>query len=294
MGEALVDLICPDPVTDAAEARRFEVHFGGALANVAVAAAQAGAPAALAGGCGDDEWGRFLRARLEREGVRLDHHSLVSGCETPWAFVTLDERREPSFRIQGAGIDEGIASLAGRATEIADGAAAIVVGSNTLPDESSRTITHELVDAAERAEVPILFDPNLRPGRWEDLDEARELCLALVRRSTILKCNGGEAAWLLGGEGGANPADELCELGPRLTVMTDGSGPVVAGGVDAAVVDPPAVQVVSPLGAGDVLMGTLAAGLHERDWDLHGVRPVLDRAAHAAAQACERLGAFPT
>lgn len=292
MGEALVDLICPDPVADAADARRFEVHFGGALANVAVAAAQAGAPAALAGGCGEDAWGRLLRSRLEREGVRLDHHSLVPGCETPWAFVILDERREPSFRIQGAGIEEGIATLGGRASEIVDGAAAIVIGSNTLPDEGSRAITHELVEAAARADVPILFDPNLRPGRWADLDEARELCLEIARRATVLKCNRGEAAWLLGGDGGPRAADELCELGPRLTVLTDGSGPVVAGGVGEAVVEPPAVEVVSPLGAGDVFMGHLAAGLHEREWELHGVRPVLERAAGAAAQACERLGAF--
>ena len=109
IGEALVDLICPDPVDDPADARSYRAHFGGALANVAVAASRAGAPAALAGACGVDPWGRFLRERLEREGVLLDFHEGVEGLDTPFAFATLDSRREPHFRIHGDGIDAGIA-----------------------------------------------------------------------------------------------------------------------------------------------------------------------------------------
>ena len=43
LGEALVDLICEHPVASLTEADSFSPHFGGALANVAVAAARAGA-----------------------------------------------------------------------------------------------------------------------------------------------------------------------------------------------------------------------------------------------------------
>ena len=111
IGEALVDLICPDPVGDPADARRYEAHFGGALANVAVAAARAGAPAALAGGCGDDPWGRFLRERLDGRGRRPSTSTRRSRASaTPFAFATLDASREPTFRIHGDGIDEGIGS----------------------------------------------------------------------------------------------------------------------------------------------------------------------------------------
>ena len=71
LGEALVDLICERPVRSLAEADAFSPHFGGALANVAVAARRAGADSALAGAAGDDEWGRWIRDRLEREGTDL-------------------------------------------------------------------------------------------------------------------------------------------------------------------------------------------------------------------------------
>jgi sugar/nucleoside kinase (ribokinase family) len=66
LGEALVDLVGEDPGRPLPEISRFSPHFGGAAANVAVVAARLGARITLAGGTGDDDWGRWLQARLER------------------------------------------------------------------------------------------------------------------------------------------------------------------------------------------------------------------------------------
>ena len=295
IGEALVDLICPDPLNAAADAKRFEVHFGGALANVAVAASRAGAPASLAGGCGDDDWGTFLRDRLRAEGVALDFHTLLPGIPTPFAFATLDHGGEPSFRIHPDGIEQGIATLAGREEALIAAAGAIQVGSNTLPGAASRTITFDLCRAAAAARVPVLVDPNLRPNRWSDLDRARELCLELVECATVLKSNVSEARWLAGvGEdaGPADAAEALLGRGPELVVVTAGTDPAVARGACTAEVTAPDVDVVCPLGAGDVFMGTLAAGLHETGWELGRAGAAMERAAAAAAETCTRLGAF--
>lgn len=295
LGEGLVDLICPDVVADPAAATRFEAHFGGALANVAVATSRAGAPAALAGGCGDDAWGRFLRDRLRREGVGLELHSTLPGVPTPFAFATLDADLEPAFRIHGEGIVEGIAALAGREGEVVGSAAAIVVGSNTLPDQPSREITTGVCEAACEAGIPVLFDPNLRPGRWSDLETARRLCIELTGIATLLKCNLREARWLLDLDEGVSAeaaAEGLLELGPELVVVTAGTSDAVARGACSASVTPPAVEMVSPLGAGDVFMGTLAGGLHRDGWRLAGAGAAMEAATEAAAQACTRLGAF--
>ena len=295
LGESLVDLICPDVTDDPAEARRFETHFGGALANVAVAISRTGAPAALAGGCGDDDWGRFLRDRLRAEGVGLDFHSSLPGVPTPFAFATLDADLEPSFRIQADGIVEGIAALRGREQQLVDSAAAVVVGSNTLPDETSRAITTTVCARAREGGIPVLFDPNLRPGRWSDLDRPRDLCLELIGIATLLKCNLREARWLLGlGEelGTVEAAERLLKLGPDLVVVTAGTADAVARGACRAEITPPQVEMVSPLGAGDIFMGTLAGGLHRAGWRLAGAGAVMEAAAEAAAQACTRLGAF--
>jgi len=294
LGEALVDLICPDPVTGLTEARRFDAHFGGALANVAVASARAGAATELAGGCGNDEWGRFLRDRLREEGVGLRHYSVVDGLETPFAFATLDEAREPTFRIHGDGIDDAIATLTGDIESVVVGAGAIAFGSNTLPGPSAREVTLAVRDAAREAGVPLLFDPNLRRGRWEDLEAARRLCLELAADATLLKCNLGEARWLSGLDGadGATVAETLVELGPRLVVVTGGGDPIAARGCATVDVTPPEVEMLSPLGAGDAFMGTLAAGLLGGGWEPTNVEAALGRAGEAGAEACTRLGAF--
>lgn len=294
LGEALVDLICAEPVADVVDARRFEVHFGGALSNVAVAASRAGADVALAGGAGADTWGRFLRERLEREGVGLAFQAELDGVPTPFAFATLDVEREPSFEIHGAGIDPAIASLAGREDDLVAHAGAICFGSNTTVAPDSLAVTRNVRDAAVAAGVPLIFDPNLRPGRWDDLDLARERCLEMARPARLLKCNLHEARWLTGRGRvtAADAADELLELGPELVVVTAGPEPLAARGLCAAEVTPPAVAMVSPLGSGDVFMGTLAAGVLGCGWDPGAIPALLEAACAAAAEACERLGAF--
>ncbi len=294
LGEALVDLICPDPVDDPLEATRFEVRFGGALSNVAVAARRAGARVALAGGTGGDRWGRFIRSRLAAEGVELDLQRELDGARTPFAFATLSLEREPEFDIHGAGIDAAIASLAGRERELATGAAALCFGSNTLVAERSRAVTAGARDAFAAAGLPVLFDPNLRPARWDDLDRARERVTEFARGATLLKSNRSEAEWLTGrsGAGAAELAAALLELGPELVVVTAGAEGAAARGACSAEVRPPAVDVVSPLGSGDVFMGTLAAGLLDGGWDLGRAPAAIEAAAVAGSEACTRLGAF--
>ncbi len=292
LGEALVDLICPDPLDDPSAARRFEVHFGGALSNVAVAAARAGARVALAGGHGDDAWGRFLRERLRAEGVELGFQATLEGLQTPFAFATLDREREPAFEIHGRGIEPGIASLRGREDELVAAAGAIAFSSNTFTGEAL-PVTRAVAERAAAAGVPLLFDPNLRPGRWRELEQARELCHELARPVTVLKCNLQEAGWLLGEEQAdpAAAAEGLLELGPALAVVTSGAGPAVARGAASAEATPEPVEVVSPLGAGDVFMGTLAARLLDGDFDLARTADALAAATRAATAACRRLGA---
>ena len=48
---------------------------------------------ALAGGVGDDDWGRWLRSQLDRAGVGLDHFKLIEDMPTPLALTTVDNRR---------------------------------------------------------------------------------------------------------------------------------------------------------------------------------------------------------
>jgi sugar/nucleoside kinase (ribokinase family) len=294
VGEALVDLICPDPVGDPSLAERFEARAGGALANVAVRIARDGESVGLAGGLGADGFGAMLRRRLAAERVDLSDLATLEEVETPYAFVTFDRAGEPSFRIAGSGIEAGISALAGRELDLVDGASAVVVGSNTMVGESARAVTAAVREQALRAGVPVAFDPNLRPGRWPDLELARRRCLEAIEGAFVVKANLSEARWLTG-EPSAEPdraAESLAELGARVAVVTAGPALAVARGEAAADAAPPELEVVSPLGAGDAFMGALVASLSRGAWDPAAVASAVPAAAIAGAEACGHLGAI--
>jgi sugar/nucleoside kinase (ribokinase family) len=294
LGEAIVDLVCEAEVEKLADARAFVPHFGGALANVAVAASRAGGSAALAGGVGADSWGRWLRERLTAEGVHLDFFSMVEGIQTPIAFVTFDRRREPSFEIYGDGITAGIRSLENRIEEAVDAAGALVLGSNTLVGEPERALTLRARKHALKRGIPVLFDPNLRPNRWPDLDRAVELCRELTAGAAVVRANRDEAALITGGEAAVpeSAADALVALGAREAVVTLGADGALARGESAGEAQGEAAEVVSPMGAGDAFMGALAAGLAQRGWELARTAEVLPAACDAGARACESWGAI--
>jgi fructokinase len=295
LGEAIVDLVCEREVESIGEADGFVPHFGGALANVAVAAARSGAKAALAGGVGTDPWGNWLAARLATEGVDLTWLSQLEGIQTPVAFVTFDHRREPSFQIYGDGLAAGMHSLEGCIDEAVESAAAVVFGSNTLVGPVERELTTAARARALEAGVPVLFDPNVRPNRWEDLATVAELSRDLAADATVLRVNLDEARLLASAGEASNPgelAEALLRLGPRLVVVSLGADGALVRGAASASVGAEAVEVVSPLGAGDAFMGAFAAGLAERDWDLTVADEALPHAVAAGSAACAHWGAI--
>ena len=294
LGEAIVDLVCEREVEAVHDANAFVPHFGGALANVAVAASRAGAVAGLAGGVGDDDWGHWLGDRLRAEGVDLSFFELVPGIQTPVAFVSLDRAREPRFQIYGDGIAAGLHSLDGRLEDAVAAASAVVFGSNTLVGETERQLTAQARDLAIERGVPVLFDPNLRPNRWQDMSAAVELCRSLVPGSTLVRANAQEAALLADGDvsNAEAAADAIVRMGATVAVVTLGADGALARGAVSGRAPGVSVDVVSPMGAGDAFMGALAAGLAARAWDPARTAEVLPAACAAGAEACTVWGAL--
>jgi sugar/nucleoside kinase (ribokinase family) len=293
LGEALVDLICERPVASVTEADSFTPHFGGALANVAVAARRTGAQAGLAGAAGDDEWGAWLRARLEREGVDLRFFELLEGERTPIAFATFDERREPSFQIYGDAVEIAVASVAPRLEPAIEAATALVFSSTTLATADERAVTLRARELARERGARLCFDPNIRPNRWGgDPRPAAEASRELVSGSYLLRANREEATAIAEVDDPREAARVLAEMGAELAVVTLGEeGAVIRGAVEAEAPSPH-VEVVSTLGAGDAFMGTLVGELAKREWDADAAAEALGPALDLAARACTRWAAL--
>jgi len=290
LGEVIADLVCESALEPGKRPHEFVPHAGGALANVAVAASRAGAPAAFIGGVGDDETGEWLLAGLRDEGVGVDWVATVEGADTPIALVAFDAAREPRFQVYGEHIGSTMAATAHNLAPAIGASAALVIGSNTMVGETERLITEEAVELAHSHGVPILFDPNYRPNRW-GADIASVHCRSLAAESAVIKCNRMEAELITGLADPAEAARRLARMGPRLAVVTDGAGAVVTAGAAEVSYLPEEAEVISPLGAGDSFMGALAAGLAGLDWDFSRVAEILPAATRAAAETCGRWSA---
>lgn len=291
LGEALVDLVCERPVRDLAEADAFRPRFGGAVANVAVSAAGAGADVSLAGGAGDDAWGRWLADRLAAAGVGLELFELVSGCATPVAFVTTDTEGEPSFSIYGEGIGAMLQAVGDRLPAAVENADALFFSSNTLAADTERELTLAARERALELDRPVLFDPNVRLHRWRSAAAAAAEANACVPGALLVRCNRAEAELLTGEGDPERAARSLVKAGARLAVVTlGGEGALLRGEVRADVPGRPA-RVRSTVGAGDAFTGVLLARLARAGFYAPAAAAALPEAVEAGARATERWGA---
>ena len=292
LGEAVIDLICERPLEDLALADAFVPHFGGAVANVAVIAARHGAHVALAGGAGDDVWGRWLRDRLEREGVGLSLFELAPGSPTPLALVAVSRAGEPTYQIYGETIATVVGALSGRLEEAMKDAAAVYISSNTLVGPAEREVTMRARELALELGRPVVFDPNLRLHRWRSRAEAAAAANACVPGALLVRANAEEARILTGEDDLERASLALLKAGSRMVVITLGpAGAILRGEMRLDVPGRPAA-VLSTIGAGDVLTGVLLARLATSAFYPPALAASLPEAVTQASLACERWGAL--
>jgi fructokinase len=292
LGEALVDLICEQPVEGLEQAPSFVPHFGGAAANVALLAARAGARIALAGGAGDDAWGHWLRDRLISEGVDTSRFRLIPGVQTPLAVVSLDGRAEARYQIYGEAIPTLIHALSDELEDAVHGAAALFLSTNTMVGGDERELTLRARALALELGKPVIFDPNLRLHRWRSRADAAATANACVPGALLVRANAVEAALMTGEEDPERAAQALVKAGARLVVITLGSEGAILRGELRADASGVRARVLSTVGAGDALTGVLLARLALTDFYPAAVAASLREAVVQSARACERWGAI--
>lgn len=293
LGEALVDLVCEQPVARLGEAPAFVPRLGGSLANIAIAAARFGARVEMLGGAGDDEWGRWLRDGVAAQGVGVERFVLMPGAGTSHAFVAVSDHGEPSFAFYGD--DERPAAYAGPDLDpaLAGDPGVLVVGSDTLLGAAEREVTMRAVELARERDWLVVCDPNLRPNRWASDDEMLETIRALVGGTTVVKCNVHEAEALTSLAGAEAAGRALLALGPRAVVVTrGGEGGLVVASDAAEPVPARDAVLVDATGAGDSVAGVIAAGLAAGAAPTPAaLAPVLEVAMDAAARVVSVWGA---
>lgn len=262
----------------------FDTDGGGKGANQAVAAARQGARVAMLGAVGQDAHGAALLAALQADGIDTDAVERIAGTPSGTAAILLMPDGENSIVvIPGANhalTPERVRAQAARLRQ-----ARVVVAQLECPLDA---VAEALAIAREAGAVTVLNAAPVQP-----------LGDALLGQLDWLVVNEIEAAALAGmpvpGPAEARAvAEQLRRRGPRQVLVTLGAeGLVLAGPEGTLALPAPRVQAVDTTGAGDTVVGALAAALAAG----RPLREALTRAQAAAALAVTRLGtqsAMPT
>jgi sugar/nucleoside kinase (ribokinase family) len=255
----------------------------GAPAIFADQAARLGHAVSLFGSVGPDGFGRFIRARLEADGVDTSGLQTVPGLATGVAFVSYrdDGSREFLFHLGNAA--SGV--LPDLAPDVFAGASWLhLCGSSLAGSEGMRHALYHAASVAARKGCKISYDPNLRPELLQGgLKKFRRLSEPILRRASLVLPGRDELQALTGRDSVEEGARDLLEIGAKLVAVklgAEGALFVTAEEVYACRAFP--VRAVDPTGAGDCFDAGVVAGLLE---DL----PLPELAA--LANACGALGA---
>jgi fructoselysine 6-kinase len=237
---------------------------GGNAVNVAVHARRLGASSAYIGAVGTDYAGEVVLEALQEEGVDTSRTRVVEGPNAHALVRLIDGNRVFAGGALGVSVftmDEGDLSFARSFDMVHTGECSNIEAQ--LPD---------LAAAARR----LSFDFSERD--WDYIEGIAPYVDVAIR--SLPDSNREQAL---------RQARRLHALGPRTVAVTIGSeGAVVLHCGEVHLGDPPAVDVVDTLGAGDAFIARLLVGLVRHD----PVAEIVSAATTYATQTCASFGAF--
>ena len=286
MGELLVEIMRPRPDMSLRAPGEFLGPYpSGAPAIFIDTVARLGHPAGIVGGVGDDDFGRCLLDRLERDGVDCRLVSVIEGLATGVAFVTYrsDGSRQFIFHI---GNTPAAMARAPDPSALPTPAFFHVMGCSLLASDAFRSEILKTMAALADRGARISFDPNLRvellgPGGLAEVVEP------VLARCSVLQ-PGVEELKLLAGERRVEDAARRLLENPRLEVIAlkrGASGSTIITRERSFDLGVYPVAAMDPTGAGDAFDAGFLCGLLEG-------RPLEECAKLATAAAALNTAAF--
>ncbi|HNF95896.1 MAG TPA: carbohydrate kinase [Pseudomonadota bacterium] len=307
-GEALVDFFPENPGTKLEDVERFVRHLGGAPCNLTIGLRRQGIPTALVTQVGSDAFGRFIKQKLDSEGVAVDGIASHKSARTGVTFVSVAATGERSFLFYRHPSADMLVTTAEVTPPLILRGRLFHFGSSSLSREPARAATlHalELVNKQRKQRI-VSCDLNLRPHLWPDIKEAPPLLRRVLSGCDVVKLTDDELPILCGTESIEAGAQYVRGLGATMVVVTLGDrGAYFDSPQGTAYIAAESVPVVDQTGAGDAFTAGLLATLLVY---LNGSGPddlrerlkalpfdVLKRGClhgtHLAARVCTALGA---
>lgn len=263
----------PDVDSKSAALRGREL-VGGPAARAALTAAALGVEVSFAGCLGGDATGAGILDAFAAGGVDTAGVEVCAGCVTPRASIWVEARHGKRTVVLDRG---GLPDYPAAALE------RLPWGPGWLLLDGKEPVALEAAHRARAAGMSVLLD----------LGGPRQDIAPLVAAADVVAVS---KAFVMGEYPGLDllqAAANLLEAGPRLVVITLGSGGMIVGEREGGCAAPPywfpawpAGTVVDTTGAGDVFHGALAWALLQA----FPARKALACAAVAGGLACRDLG----
>jgi fructokinase len=301
LGELLIDFVATatGPLRNAPG---FIKAAGGAPANVAVAAARLGRRVAFLGAVGQDEFGNFLRAQLESNGVDVRGLQLSQRGSTPLAFVSLKENAERDFLFYWRDTADHVVKLRDIPCKLAGDCRIFHYGSISLIHPAMRTVTQRALQEARKSRsVFVSCDPNLRLNLWRSPEQARKTILKTIESAHLVKINDDELGFLTGKKDLRRGMRALAGITDAAILVTRGpAGAAYRWGTREGEVAGFTVSAIDSTGAGDGFVAGFLSRLLETRGSLRNIQPEAETLARwvryataVGAQATTKRGAIP-
>ncbi|MBN1262517.1 MAG: sugar kinase [Anaerolineae bacterium] len=250
IGETLIDLISEEETDSLIDAFSFRKYFGGSPANIATYVAKLGGTSAVISKTGVGAFGRFLKAELQRVGVKTDFMVMDHRVHTSVVFVShtqgtpdFEAIRDADYKLEPRDIRE----------EAILGAKIVHASIWPLSREPSRSAVEKAFKLARENGKIISLDPNYSPRIWPGYREAIQVLRRMMAYATISKPSLDDAKRVFG-EGKTPEAyiDLFHEMGPEVIVLTLGAeGLILSYEGKRTHIPAREVKVVDATGAGD-------------------------------------------
>jgi sugar/nucleoside kinase (ribokinase family) len=222
IGEAIVDFVSTKRGVLLSGAPGFLKLAGGASANVAVGLARLGTHSAFVGKVGNDPFGKFLQAELNRNGVDASGVCFDDEHKTRLAFVSVTKSGDRDFEFwERRPADEQLLPSDLNINKVGN-SKIVAMSSFLLLSEPARTSLFRIAKKLRRQGCMVAFDPNVRLTLWRSHGEARKILSKALCLSHVVRMNVEEAKFLSETDNIEIAAGRFVAMGPELVVVTFG------------------------------------------------------------------------
>ncbi len=288
VGEAMVQFAAQEPGT-LDRVTSFTRITAGAELNVAIGLRRLGLSVGYVSRLGQDSFGRFLAAALDREGIDRQQVGIDPGRPTGFMLKSraLDGSDPQTEYFRRGSAASALAPVHNPRAYCADSRHLHLTGISVALSDSTRELVFEMAADARAAGRSVSFDPNLRPSLWPS-QAAMIDCLGRLAACSDWVLPGLDEGRLLSGrQSPAAVADFYLERGARLVFIKLGAAGAYVASADQRLDCPGFAvdQVVDTVGAGDGFAVGVISAL------LEGLPPALAAARGNAIGA--RVVQFP-